>query len=407
MMTYSTLEALITDQRFQELKYKQEKTNVFTIVGQTHTEHWHSSFISWLLDPHSSMRLGHYPLARLLTLYMIKKSDCNFNLRDIYNMNLDLVRFETEKDASYNGKKRSIDVYGESDELVIVIENKVNARENYNHSDQGQTMDYYNYVEQHKKPGQKSLYFFITADQEQTAYADMYVQVSYQEMYDYIISKCLEHPQVSDDGRYLLDQYAANLRETIHNSNTPMALVNVAMCKSLYEDYSDIFDEIFKEVESADNIKLSDEPACMAYEHYQSIFDEIFLSVDEKFGRSPKSRLQRQVISFTELYRRKAVTDGMLFSMKYDGEVYYARAVVASNKRDCYFQILDENRQPFYDPTTGQPVGIYTSSSSAGVDTINFRRQKKGIQALVKTLRGTTYWINEDGLSIKDLIEKS
>lgn len=104
MMTYSTLEALITDQRFQELKYKQEKTNVFTIVGQTHTEHWHSSFISWLLDPHSSMRLGHYPLARLLTLYMIKKSDCNFNLRDIYNMNLDLVRFETEKDASYNGK---------------------------------------------------------------------------------------------------------------------------------------------------------------------------------------------------------------------------------------------------------------------------------------------------------------
>ena len=84
MITYSQIENLITDYRFQNLKYCQEKTNVFTIVGQTHTEHWHSSFIRWLLDAHSSMRLGHFPLARLLTLYMIKNPESGFNLRDIY-----------------------------------------------------------------------------------------------------------------------------------------------------------------------------------------------------------------------------------------------------------------------------------------------------------------------------------
>lgn len=406
MITYSEIENIITDSRFQNLKYRQEKTNVFTIVGQTHTEHWHSSFISWLLDAHSSLRLGHFPLARLLTMYMIKNPDCGFDLRDIYRWKLDDVKFCTEKDATYDGKKRSIDVYGESDELIIVIENKVNAKENYNKSEHGQTIDYYNYVEANKKPDQRALYFFITADQKQNAYADMYVQISYQEMYDGIISKCMEHPQVSEDGRYLLEQYAANLRETIHNSNTPMALVNIPLCKELYDTYSEILDGIFEAAENETDITSSTDPACIAYEHYQSIFDEIFLSVDERFGRTPNTKLQRQVMSFTELYKRGAVTDGMLFTMKYDGEIYYARAVLSDNKKECYFQVLDEKKRPFVEEGTGRILGIYENSSPAGVDVINMRRQQKGIEARIKTLRGTVYWINENGMSIKDLIDK-
>lgn len=91
-------------------------------------------------------------------------------------------------------------------------------------------------------------------------------------------------------------------------------------------------DAVFEVVEKASNVHESDEPACMAYEHYQSIFDEIYLSVEEHYGRTPNTKLQRQAVSFTELFKR--------------------------------------------------------------------RKEK------VKTLRGTTYWINEDGLSIKDLIDK-
>lgn len=406
MITYTQIEELITDSRFQELKFRQEKTNVFTIVGQTHTEHWHSSFISWLLDAHSSLRLGHFPLARLLTLYMVKKPDCGFSLRDIYNWHLDDVKFCTEKDASYQGKKRSIDVYGESNELIIVIENKVNARENYNNSDQGQTRDYVNYVESRKQCGQRPLYFFITADQRKNAFAGEYVQITYQEMFDCIISKCIEHPQVPEEGKYLLEQYAANLRETIHNSNTPMALVNIDRCKELYDDHADVLDEIFEVVERTDNLKDSEDPGCMAYEHYQSVFDEIYLSVEEKYGRTPNTRLQRQAVSFTELYRRGAVKPGMGFQMKYDGEVYYAKAVLSNDKKNCYLQVLDENKEAFFEKGTGRILGIYESPSSAGVDVINLRREKKGIADRVRTLRGTTYWVNDDGLSIKDLIDK-
>lgn len=405
-MNYSKIENLITDSRFQELKFRQERTNVFTIVGQTHTEHWHSSFISWLLDPHSSMRLGHFPLARLLCLYMIKNPDCGFTLRDIYSWNLDKVKFQTEKDASMNGKKRSIDVYGESDELILVIENKVNARENYNNSSTGQTQDYYDYVEAHKTEKQRVLYFFITADCKQNSYADMYVQITYQEMYDSIIEKCIEHPQVSEDGKYLLEQYAANLRETIHNSNTPMALVNINLCKNIYDDYSDELDELFLLVEQTESIKQSEEPACIAYDHYQSIFDEIYLSVDEKYGKTPRAKLERQVVSFTDLYQKKMVRDGMKFTMKYDGIIYHARTIVSKEGNRCLLQVLDENGKPYYDEETGEMIGLYDSSSSAGIDVINLYRRDHGIPDRIKTLRGTTYWINEEGKSVKELIDQ-
>lgn len=403
MLTYSQIENLVTDVRFQQLKFSQEKTNIFTIVGQTHTEHWHSSFISWLLDAHSSMRLGHFPLARLLTLYMIKNPNCGYSLKDMYSWDLDAVQFQTEKNASINGKRRFIDVYGESSELIIVIENKVNARENYNRSEQGQTQDYYDYVEANKTKKQRALYFFITADQKQKCASDKYVHISYQEMYDYIIAKCIAHPQLSEDGRYLLEQYAANLRETIHNSNTPMALVNINLCKSIYADFSDEFDEIFNEADTAQN---KDTPAYAVYEHYQNIFDEIYLSVEEKYGRTPRSKIQRQAITFTELYQKNLVFHGMNFSMKYDGVVYYARAVVAKNKKNCYLQVLNEHKEPYRDKQTGRIIGLYENASAAGMDVINLYRENHQIPQKIKTLPGNSYWINEEGKSIKELIEQ-
>ena len=404
MVTNAQVEALITDIRFQEIKFFQEKANIFTIVGQTHTEHWHSSFIRWLLDAHSSLRLGHFPLVRLLTLYMIKNPQCGFDLRDIYRWNLDDIVFSTEKDASYDHKKRSIDIYGESRELILVIENKVNARENFNKSNQGQTMDYYEYVERHKRPEQRALYFFITADQRQTPDADMYVQITYQEMYDSIISKCVEHPRVSPDGKYLLEQYAANLRESVHNSNTPMALVNIDKCKSLYDDYTEILDEIFIAVEGAEKYTESGNPGCIVYSHYSDVFDEIYLSVDERYGRTPKNKMERQVVTFTDLYKRGLVKNKMQFTMKYDGELFYARAILSSDGKDCYLQILDENKQPYI--VNGKVVGIYRTSASAGIDVINFRRKGRGINQRVKALRGTTYWVNEAGQTVKDLIDQ-
>lgn len=401
-MTIEQIERFTTDKNFQKLKYLQEKTNVFTIVGQTHTEHWHSAFISWLFDPNTSLCLGHFPVARLLNLYMIKNPDSDFSLQDLYDADLDKLHFVTEKTFyTEDGKKRSIDVYGESDEMILVIENKVKATENYNGSETGQTEDYYSYVEAHKKPEQRTFYFFMTPTIKQQASHEGYTQVTYQDLYDFIIAKCLEHPQLNKESRYLLEQYANNLREPVHNS--PMALVNIDLCKDIYEAHQELLDAIYEDVVGTVDLSNDKKLSCVLYRHYQSVLDEIYLSL-ERYGKAPKSLLQRQSVSFTELYNAGKIKDGTRFVMEYAGVQYHAVIEYREEEKECYFLVLDENKQP-YRNAKGEIVGYYRAPSTAGVDAINLYRKKQGIAERVATLRGTTYWKTEDGRSIKDLME--
>lgn len=403
-MNIEQVEGLIASKQFQQLKYFQEKTNVFTIVGQTHTEHWHSSFMCWLLDPGSSLCLGHYPLVRLLTLYMIKSETTDFSLKNIYDMNLDAMHFETEKTFyTAEKKKRSIDVYGESEELVLVIENKVKARENMNGTDVGQTKDYRDYVQEHCKKGQKVICLFITPDPMQKPYDKSYTQITYQEFYDYIISKCIEHPQLNKDGRYLLEQYANNLREPVHGS--PMALVNTALCNEIYDSHAEVLDEIFDDVEKSSNYLQDDRLSCVVYSHYQSILDEIYLSLDEKhYGRTPKSNVQRRMVSFTDLYNAHKIQDGTAFMMEYDGVCHYAVAEYVPQDHACYMLLLDDNKKPYYS-AKGEKIGYYNTSSQAGIDAVNMYRKKNQIETRLESLNGPAYWKTTEGITIKALID--
>ena len=403
-MNIEQVEELIASKQFQQLKYFQEKTNVFTIVGQTHTEHWHSSFISWLIDPNSSLCMGHYPLVRLLSLYMIKSETKDFTLKDVFNMNLDVMHFETEKTFfTKDRKKRSIDVYGESDELVLVIENKVKARENMNGTDVGQTKDYRDYVEDRCKKGQKVICLFITPDPKQKPYDKSYTQITYQELYDYVIAKCIEHPQLNKDGRYLLEQYANNLREPVNGA--PMALVNTALCNEIYDLHSEVLDEIFLDVEKSSNYSEDEKLSCVVYSHYQSIFDEIYLSLDEKhYGRTPKSNVHRRIVSFTDLYNAGKIQNGTEFTMEYDGVCFYAVAEYDSQDNECYMLLLDENKQPYHN-AKGEKIGYYKASSQAGIDAVNLYRKKNRIETKLESLNGPAYWKNQDGVTIKTLID--
>lgn len=403
-MNIEQAEELIASKQFQQLKYFQEKTNVFTIVGQTHTEHWHSSFMSWLLDPNSSLCLGHYPLVRLLSLYMIKSETSDLSLKDVFDMDLDSIHFETEKTFfTPDNKKRSIDVYGESKELVLVIENKVKARENMNGTDIGQTKDYRDYVEKHCKSGQKVICLFITPDPRQKPYDKSYTQITYQEFYDYVIAKCIEHPQLNKDGRYLLEQYANNLREPVHGY--PMALVNSSLCNEIYDRYSECLDEIFDDVERSMNYLEDTKLTCVVYAHYQNILDEIFLSLDEKkFGRTPKSNIRRRIVSFTDLYNAGKIQNGTEFVMEYDGVCHYAVAEYDEQDNQCYMLLLDDNKQPYYN-AKGVKIGYYKASSQAGIDAINIYRKRNNIEAKIETFNGPVYWKTKEGTTIKTLID--
>lgn len=401
-MTIDQAENLISDSGFQQLKYLQEKTNVFTVVGQTHTEHWHSAFMRWLFEPQGSLGLGHFPLVRLLTLYMVKNEDCDLTLRDVYSMDLDEVRFVTEKTFTPvgEGKKRSIDVYGESDELIVVIENKVTARENMNGTTVGQTKDYRDYAES-IKGDRKTVYLFITPDPRQKPYDDHYTQITYQELYDYVIAKCIAHPQVRSDGKYLLEQYANNLKESVDGS--PMALVNTRLCRSIYENNIEALDEIYEKIR---NRSYSDDDlAYVVYNRYHNVFDEIYLSIDE-YGSTPSSNQKNRQFTFDDLYRAGLIKDGTEFTMSYDGVTYYAVAEYRPEKDRCDLLVLDDNKAPYI--IDGKKRGYYSSPSSAAVDAVKMYRKihnsEKDSSGL--SLNGTAYWKIADGETFSELTKR-
>ena len=58
------LEALESDNDFRTLKQKYESPNEFTIMGNKRREEWHSSFVSWLLNPKQNHKLGKFPLEK-------------------------------------------------------------------------------------------------------------------------------------------------------------------------------------------------------------------------------------------------------------------------------------------------------------------------------------------------------
>ena len=67
------LHAMVNDPAFIQLRRKQDEANIFSIVGQTNTERWHSSFLAWLLNPEGSHGLNYFPLKNLL-MFMYKEA---------------------------------------------------------------------------------------------------------------------------------------------------------------------------------------------------------------------------------------------------------------------------------------------------------------------------------------------
>ena len=399
ILGFDKYEKLITDSGFQMIKSLQKEVNIFSIVGQTHTEHWHSSFFKWLFEPNSSLGLGTFALERLLNLCILKNENECICYDDIENLELNEIEFRTEKvinNPDFQGWDRgAIDVYGESDELIIAIENKVIAKEEVR-SGVGQTEFYYDYIEKQKAKGQKTLYLFITPDPNQKPYCDKFIHITYQEMYDSIISKCLCNPEIKQSGKYVLEQYSQNLSKPYKKDNKkyPMALIHVPLCEKVYETHSKALDEIFSYVEVGDVNSLE----FLIYLKHKEVFDEIYMSV-EKFGRTPDFEIERKLVTFDNLVKNNKLAENSEFYMNYDGVKHYAKLVKNSKINEWCMALLDENMKLYCDEQ-GKMIEEYCSyrtPSRAAGDAVYLYRTQKGDFREKPSLNGRDYWYICDG----------
>ena len=233
------------DPNFLKLSSLQQKSNLFSNLAVSHLEMWHSAFVKWLIDPQSDLGLGTFPLKRFLymVIYQGRVSSAvekiDMNLAQIENLSLENIEFVAEEKF---GEGR-LDILGMSDELRIIIENKIKANES-----KDQTKKYWTYGKKTTENFLYDLYIFLSPDESQIPKCSHFIQITYQDLNDYVIRPCINHPEIKQESKFLLEQYTYNLRKPLKNGGKVMALANKELCKKIYEAHREALEEIFLSV---------------------------------------------------------------------------------------------------------------------------------------------------------------
>lgn len=386
-------EQLITDEYFLKILKEQKQKGIFDIVGQTHTEHWHSAFVCWLLAPDSNHELGDFPVNRLLSLYVKKleeeeNDECEkLTLSDILDYESNSLRFRTEQ-SIYGKVQGQIDILGTNKDYAIVIENKVDADERkvtVDGKEKKQTYVYYDYFSKKDKYANvKKIYIFLTAGNINPG-DNHFMKITYQEFYDNVIIKCLKNPDINPEAKYLIEQYVCNLRKKSNKTKQALALPAKVDCGLLYKKYSDLLDNIFEQVTRNKNTDTSSVEFKL-YEKYQSVFDEIFLSYKET---SPTVNLQGEdLVKYLIMTKRICVKDEFF----HNGRGCIFEADLLEENGEYYFVVGEKDGLAIKDPQTSDGFAHYKHFKQAAEAVQNWWNERNKKDVSKASIDGTTWW---------------
>lgn len=273
------LDSLEHDVDFLTLIQKYESPNCFSIMGNKRREEWHSNFVNWLLDPKGNHKLGKFPLEKFLSLVESKKEDIKFSKTDIENM-----VFQTELHIPYVGR---IDILGSSDSLIIVIENKIKAKENFIKGE-AQTNSYFRYCEEKYKDKQRC-YIHLKAFSNSKVDNKNFISVTYQELFDSVIKPACEKCDYLGmiDTKKVLEQYAIDISNPFLYKFT-MAHTEEEIAKAIYQKHEKIINIIRQTMNNIDRNKES--AICKFYKKYKLYINNIILKSLGKDIIRPKTR---------------------------------------------------------------------------------------------------------------------
>ena len=108
---------LIKDINFDRLDLELKNPNIFQILKISNTEIRHSNFLSWLLDPSQSHKIGDIFLKRFLREVFSSDKFEKIDQIDVEGMNLQNVKIYREW--------KNIDILIVLNETVVCVENKI------------------------------------------------------------------------------------------------------------------------------------------------------------------------------------------------------------------------------------------------------------------------------------------
>lgn len=400
-------EQLITDDIFLKILSEQKQKGIFDIVGQTHTEHWHSAFICWLLAPDSNHGLCDFPINRLLSLYIKKNADDKsredekLTLSDVLDFECNKLIFKTEQSIS-GEKQGQIDILGTNEKCAIIIENKVDADERIvfiGGERKGQTNIYYDYFS--NKPAYKDIkkiYIFLTANNVNPC-DNHFMKITYQEFYDNVITKCLTNPDINPEAKYLIQQYVCNLRKKSNKTKQALALPAKLDCQFLFDKYSGLFNTIFEKVKDSEETEISSVEFKL-YKKFQAVFDEIFLSVK---GICPTVKLKGENLVKYLVMTGKIWVNAEFF---HKGKDCIFEANLKEENGQYYFVVGVKDEWAILDPNTSDGLAHYKHFKDAAQAIQDAWNNIQGKNSLPSSIEGNTWWHlgSENGESPQELL---
>jgi len=236
----SIYDKLLKDEDFDKLDLGLKNPNIFQILRISKNEIRHSNFLSWLLDPNQSHKLGDIFLKRFLREVFSSDKFGNIDQVDVEGMDLSKVEIQREW--------KNIDILIKLENVVVCVENKVLSKE---HSDQ---LKRYKEIIENQFPNHHQTFVYLTPEGDTSEdESDTYEPISYGfivESLDRIISVYGEslNEQVKN---YIKDYITIIKRELMGTDKL------TELSKKIYQNHKELFDFIIEhKPEFVDDIRV-------------------------------------------------------------------------------------------------------------------------------------------------------
>ena len=218
---------LLKDEDFDKLDLGLKNPNIFQILRITKNEIRHSNFLSWLLDPNQSHKLGDIFLKRFLR--EVFSSDKFGELDQVDVEGMDLTKAEIQREW------KNIDILIKLENVVVCIENKVLSKE---HSNQ---LKRYKEIIENQFPNHHQTFVYLSPEGDSSEdESETYEPISYEFIVDSldriitVYGKSLNE-QVKN---YIKDYITIIKRELMGTDKL------TELSKKIYQNHKDLFDFI-------------------------------------------------------------------------------------------------------------------------------------------------------------------
>lgn len=224
-------EFITNNLELESLNAKLNEFNPFNILKISEFEIRHSNVLAWLLDPAENHNLGDKVFKSIVCDILLTKAVENISISAAQ------VKLSDYSDCEIRREWKHIDIFAISrkNKFILLIENKVNAKEGKN-----QLERYEKVVQDEYGEGYQVLYVYLTKDGDLPS-CNKYTAVSYEDIYKSLNYTIELYKEALNSKVLDFITYYVNILEVLTMENREI----IDTCKHIYSKYKEALDLIY------------------------------------------------------------------------------------------------------------------------------------------------------------------